>query len=160
MLRCGAPCRAAMGEGVQQSCGPGVCGEFRGAEGQGMPPLPGVPQVTAIHGGKGGVVDLSKWFGLVVLYSNARLLRSRLAEGSNASSLEPRHCVRISSRKKKHYFLRQLVLVLLAILKALAPFGAGVSVIAPLPERLPGLIEGSLRSQSPFEYMCLVVILL
>ena len=34
------------------------------------------------------------------------------------------------------------------ILKALAPLGAGVSVIAPLPERLPGLIEGSLRSQS------------
>ena len=38
------------------------------------------------------------------------------------------------------------------ILKALAPLGAGVSVIAPLPERLPGLIEGSLRPQSSFEY--------
>ena len=38
------------------------------------------------------------------------------------------------------------------ILNSLAPLGAGVSVIAPLPERLPGLIEGSLRSQSSFEY--------
>ena len=44
-----------------------------------------------------------------------------------------------------------------AILKALAPMGAGVSVIAPLPERLPGLVEGSLRPQSSFEYVCLVV---
>ena len=34
-------------------------------------------------------------------------------------------------------------LVLWAILNALAPLGAGVSVIAPLPERLLGLIEGS-----------------
>ena len=82
----------------------------------------------------------------------------RLAEGSNASSLEPRHCVRIPSRKKTHFFLRQLARVLFAILKAFAPLGAGVSVIAPLPERLPGLIEGSLRPQSSFEYMCLVVI--
>ena len=39
-----------------------------------------------------------------------------------------------------------------AILKALAPLGAGISVIAPLPERLPELIEGSLRPQSSFEY--------
>ena len=31
-----------------------------------------------------------------------------------------------------------------AILNSLAPLGAGVSVIDPLPERLPGLIEGSL----------------
>ena len=34
----------------------------------------GGPQVTVIHGGKKGVVDLSKSFGLVVLYSNARFL--------------------------------------------------------------------------------------
>ena len=44
-----------------------------------------------------------------------------------------------------------------AILNSLAPLGAGVSVIAPLPERLPGLIEGSSRPQSSFEYVCLVV---
>ena len=31
---------------------------------------------------------------------------------------------------------------------SLAPLGAGVNVIAPLPERLPGLIEGS--SRPPF----------
>ena len=55
------------------------------------------------------------------------------------------------------FFLRQLALVLLAILKAVAPLGAGVSVITPLPERLPVLIEESLRPQSSFEYMCLVV---
>ena len=42
-------------------------------------------------------------------------------------------------------------------IKALAPLGAGFSVIAPLPERLPGLIEESLRPQSSFEYMYLVV---
>ena len=35
------------------------------------------------------------------------------------------------------------MLVLLAILKALAPLGAGISVVAPLLERLLGLIEGS-----------------
>ena len=34
----------------------------------------GVPQVTAIQGGKRGIVDLSKLFGLVVLYSNACFL--------------------------------------------------------------------------------------
>ena len=45
--------------------------------------------------------------------------------------------------EEEAFFLRQLALVLLAILKALAPLVAGVSVIAPLPERLPGLIEGS-----------------
>ena len=45
-----------------------------------------------------------------------------------------------------------------AILNSLAPFGTGVNVIAPLPERLLGLIEGPLRPQSSFEYMCLVVI--
>ena len=50
-----------------------------------------------------------------------------------------------------------MYLVLRAILNSLAPLGAGVSVIAPLPERLPGLIEGSLRPQSSFEYVCLVV---
>ena len=44
-----------------------------------------------------------------------------------------------------------------AILNSLAPLGAGVSAIAPLPERLPGLIEGSLRPQSSFEYVCLIV---
>ena len=33
----------------------------------------------------------------------------------------------------------------------LGPLGAGVSVAAPLPERLPGLIEGSSRPQSSFE---------
>ena len=60
--------------------------------------------------------------------------------------------------EEETFFLCQLALVLLAILKALAPFGAGVSVIAHLPERLPGLIEGSLRSLSSFEDMCLVVI--
>ena len=54
-------------------------------------------------------------------------------------------------RKKETFFLCQLLLVLLAILKALAPLGAGISVIAPLPERLLGLIEGSLRPQSSFE---------
>ena len=54
--------------------------------------------------------------------------------------------------RRNIFFLRQLALVLLAILKALAPLGAGVSVIAPLPERLPGLIEGSLRPQSSLEY--------
>ena len=32
----------------------------------------------------------------------------------------------------------------MAILHALAPLGTGVRIIAPLPERLPGLIEGSL----------------
>ena len=37
-------------------------------------------------------------------------------------------------------------------IESLGPLGAGVSVIAPLPERLPGLIEGSLRPQSSFEY--------
>ena len=40
-----------------------------------------------------------------------------------------------------------------AILNSLAPLGAGVSVSAPLPERLPGLIEGPLRPQSSFEYI-------
>ena len=35
----------------------------------------GVPQVTVIHGGKMGVVDLSESFGLVVLYSNSRHLK-------------------------------------------------------------------------------------
>ena len=35
----------------------------------------GVPQVTVIHGGKRGVADLSKSFGLVVLYSNSRHLQ-------------------------------------------------------------------------------------
>ena len=60
--------------------------------------------------------------------------------------------------EEETFFLRQLSLVLLAILKALAPLGAGVSVITPLPERLPVLIEESLRPQSSFEYMCLVVI--
>ena len=44
-----------------------------------------------------------------------------------------------------------------AILNSLAPLGAGVSAIAPLPDRLPGLIEGSSRPQSSFEYVCLVV---
>ena len=43
-------------------------------------------------------------------------------------------------------------LALWAILNSLAPLGAEVSVIAPLLERLPGLIEGSLRPQSSFEY--------
>ena len=33
-----------------------------------------MPQVTVIHGGKSGVVDLSKSFGLVVVYSNARVV--------------------------------------------------------------------------------------
>ena len=33
------------------------------------------------------------------------------------------------------------------------PVGAGLSAIAPLKERLPELIEGSLRSQSSFEYV-------
>ena len=54
------------------------------------------------------------------------------------------------------FFLRQLrpalrrfgdasgSLVLWAILNSLAPMGAGVSAIVPLPERLPGLIEESL----------------
>ena len=62
-----------------------------------------------------------------------------------------------SPRGRRNIFLCQLLLVLLATLKALAPLGAGVSLITPLPERLPGLIEGSLRPQSSFEYMCLVV---
>jgi len=35
----------------------------------------GVPQVTVIHGGKRGVVDLSKSLGLVVLYSNSAHLK-------------------------------------------------------------------------------------
>ena len=35
----------------------------------------GVPQVTVIHDGKRGVADLSKSFGLVVIYSNSRLLK-------------------------------------------------------------------------------------
>ena len=82
----------------------------------------------------------------------------RLAGGPNVSSLELRHCIRIPLRKKKDFLLRQLSLVLLAILKVLAPLGAGVSVIAPLPERLLGLIGGSLWPQSSLEYMCLVVI--
>ena len=45
-------------------------------------------------------------------------------------------------------------------IESLGPVGGlGLhSVIAPLPERLPGLIEGSLRPQSSFVYMCLVVI--
>ena len=44
--------------------------------------------------------------------------------------------------------------ILFCVASSLVPLGAGVSVIAPLPERLPGLIEGSLRpqSQSSFEY--------
>ena len=62
--------------------------------------------------------------------------------------------------EEETFFLRQIALVLFAILKALAPLGARVSVITPLPERLPGLIEGSLRPQSSFEYVCLVVNLL
>ena len=37
-------------------------------------------------------------------------------------------------------------------IELLGPVGGWVSVIAPLPERLPGLIEGSLRPQSSFEY--------
>ena len=92
-----------------------------------------------------------------------------MAEGSNAGSLELRHCVRFSSRKKEYFFLHQLrpslrrlgdisgLLVSWAILNSLVLLGARVSVIAPLPERLPGLIEGSLQPQSSFEYMCLVV---
>ena len=43
-------------------------------------------------------------------------------------------------------------LVLRAILNTLAPLGAGGSVTAPLPEQLPGLIEGFSRPQSSFEY--------
>ena len=46
--------------------------------------------------------------------------------------------------EEETFFLRQLALLLLAILKALAPLGDGVSGSAPLPERLPGVIEGSL----------------
>ena len=42
------------------------------------------------------------------------------------------------------FFLCQLSLVLWAILNTLAPVGAGVSGIAPLPMRLLGLVEGSL----------------
>ena len=68
----------------------------------------------------------------------------RLAEGSNATSLELRQCVRISLAEEEFFLLRQLTLVLLVILKAWAPLGARVSVIALLPERLLGLIEGSL----------------
>ena len=67
-----------------------------------------------------------------------------------------------SPRGRRNFFsLRQLrpalrcfgdasgLLVLWAILNSLSP---GVSVIAPLLEQLPGLIEGSLRPQSSFEY--------
>ena len=60
--------------------------------------------------------------------------------------------------EEETFFLRQLSLVPLAIMKTWAPLGAGVtSAIAPLPEPLPGLVEGSLRPQSSFEYMCLAV---
>ena len=69
-------------------------------------------------------------------------------------------CLIPLAKKKRNIFLYQLSLVLLAILKSLAPLGAGVIVIAPLPERLPGLIEGPLRPHSSFEYMCLVINLL
>ena len=37
-------------------------------------------------------------------------------------------------------------------IESLGPVGGRVSVIAPLPERLPGLVEGSLRPQSSLEY--------
>ena len=80
-----------------------------------------------------------------------------LAEGSNAGPLELKYYVRFPSQKKEHFSLRQLrralrrfggasgSLALWAVLNSLAPFGVGVSVIAPLSERLPGLIEGSLE---------------
>ena len=73
------------------------------------------------------------------------MILSKTCSGAWALCLNP-------LAEEETFFLRQLALVLLAILKALAPLGAGVSVIAPLPERLPGLIEGSLRPQSSFEY--------
>ena len=53
-------------------------------------------------------------------------------------------CSNLPRGRGNIFLLRQLALVLLAILKALAPLGARVSVIALLPERLLGLIEGSL----------------
>ena len=37
-------------------------------------------------------------------------------------------------------------------IESLGPVGGRVSVIAPLLERLPGLIGGSLRPQSSFKY--------
>ena len=37
-------------------------------------------------------------------------------------------------------------------IESLGPVGGRVSVIASLPERLPGLVEGSLRPQFSFEY--------
>ena len=95
--------------------------------------------------------------------------RARLAEGLNTLFLSL-GIVFYSPRGRRNFFLfassDQLSVALAmhlarwsyrAILNALAPLGAGVGIIAPLPERLPGLIEGSLRPQSSFEYVCLVV---
>ena len=67
----------------------------------------------------------------------------RLAEGSNASSSELRHCVRIPLRKRKH-FSSPARAGPIGNIESLGAAGGRVSVIAPLPERLPGLIEGSL----------------
>ena len=69
-----------------------------------------------------------------------------LTERTSARDMRPRHHVQFPAATYRK-----------AILKALAPLGAGVTVIAPLPERLLGLIEGSLRPQSSFEYVYLVV---
>ena len=53
-------------------------------------------------------------------------------------------CSNPLTEEEKNFFASSHWSYILAILKALAPLGAGASVIAPLPERLLGLIDGSL----------------
>ena len=71
------------------------------------------------------------------------IVREPLGRGAERQ-LSGALALRSNPLAEEETFFRQLSLVLLAILKALAQLGTGVSVIAPLPERLLGLIEGSL----------------
>ena len=48
---------------------------------------------------------------------------SRLAEGPNASSSELRHCVRVPSRKKKHFFSLPVLAGPIGNVESLGPVG-------------------------------------
>ena len=94
---------------------------------------------------------------LLSLYWSYICDRGRLAEGSDTSFSELRHRVRIPSRKRKHFSLPARAGPI-GNIESLGPVGGRVSVVAPLPERLPGLVEGSYDHSLLLSTVFLVVI--
>ena len=88
--------------------------------------------------------------GFAKLLSSLANNFSMHVQSTSCPAVDEGFCLRIPSRKRKHNSSPARAGPIVDI-ESLGPVGGQISVIAPLPERLPGLIEGSLRPQPSFE---------